>query len=108
MTYTYLTTDKLILIESYYHQDKKGTYVAKQLKRAKQTIYNVYKVFDEGLSALDYDRRYKNNKKNCIRRPISLSDDETEYIQKKVVQGWTPDVIVGRAEFPISCSISTL
>ena len=29
MTYTHLTTDELVLIESYYHQDKKGTYVAK-------------------------------------------------------------------------------
>lgn len=108
MTYTHLTTDELVLIESYYHQNKKGTYVAKQLKRAKQTIYTVYKAFDEGLSALDYYKRYKNNKKNCGRRPISLSDNETEYIKKKVVQGWTPDVIIGRAEFPISCSISTL
>ncbi|WP_258175494.1 hypothetical protein [Leuconostoc mesenteroides] len=25
-----------------------------------------------------------------------------------VVQGWTPDVIVGRAEFSISCSMRTL
>ncbi|WP_456300656.1 hypothetical protein [Vagococcus martis] len=46
MTYTHLTTDELVLIESYYRQNKKGTYVVKQLKREKQTIYNVYKAFD--------------------------------------------------------------
>ena len=74
MTYTHLTTDELVLIESYYHQDKKGTYVAKQLKRAKQTIYNVYKAFDEGLSALDYYKRYKNNKKNCGRRAVDIEN----------------------------------
>lgn len=108
MTYTHLTTDELVLIESYYHTHKKGIIVAKLLKRSKQTIYNVYKTFDDGLSALDYYKRYKNNKKKCGRRPISLPDDETEYIQKKVVQGWTPDVIIGRAEFPISCSVRTL
>jgi len=52
MTYTHLTTDEITLIESYYHQHKKGIYVAKQLKRAKQTIYNVYKAFDDGLPML--------------------------------------------------------
>jgi transposase, IS30 family len=33
---------------------------------------------------------------------------QLEEIQKRVVQGWTPDVIVGRAEFSISCSMRTL
>ncbi|BDP61109.1 hypothetical protein EfmJHP38_20470 [Enterococcus faecium] len=37
-----------------------------------------------------------------------LSSHESEYIQRKVVQGWTPDVIVGRAAFPISCSARTI
>ncbi|MGY3765228.1 IS30 family transposase, partial [Vagococcus vulneris] len=93
MIYTHLTTEELVLIESYYHQHQKVIVVAKHLKRSKQTIYNVYKAFDKGLSALDYYRNYKNNKKNCGRRPISLSDDEIDYIKKKVVQGWTPDTI---------------
>ncbi|APB30492.1 IS30 family transposase [Vagococcus teuberi] len=108
MTYIHLTTDELVLIESYYYQNKKGTYIAKQLKRAKQTIYTVYKAFDEGLAALNYYKRYKNNKKNCGRCPISLSDNETEYIKKKVVQGWTIDIIIGHAKFTISCSLSAL
>ena len=76
------------------------------MKRAKQTTYNVYKTFDEELSALDYYKRYNNNKKNRGKHPIYLSNDETEYIQKKIVQRWTPDVIIGRAEFPISFSIN--
>ncbi len=33
------------------------------------------------------------------------AEEQSEYIQRKVVQGWTPDVIVGRAAFPIRCSI---
>ena len=27
---------------------------------------------------------------------------------KKVAQGWAPDVLIGRAEFPIACSVRTL
>ncbi|MGS1235198.1 IS30 family transposase [Enterococcus faecium] len=37
-----------------------------------------------------------------------LPDEQQEYIQKKVVQGWAPDVLIGRAEFPIACSVRTL
>lgn len=108
MTYTHLTTDELVLIESYYYQTKKVTFVARQLKRSRQTIYNVYNALDDDLSILDYYQRYKTNKKKCGRRTVTLLDNQTEYIQKKVVQGWTPDVIIGRAEVPISCSVSTL
>ncbi|HAP9827727.1 TPA: IS30 family transposase, partial [Enterococcus faecium] len=31
-----------------------------------------------------------------------------EYVQKRVVQGWTPDVIVGRSEMKLDCSVRTL
>ena len=108
MTYTHLTTDELVLIESYYYQTKKVIFVAKRLKRSRQTIYNVYNALDDGLSILDYYQRYRTNKKNCGRRSTFLPDNEKEYIQKKVAQGWTPDVIVGRAELSISCSARTL
>ena len=108
MTYTHLTTDELVLIESYYHQSKKVEFVANTLKRSRQTIYNVYNALKEGLTIFDYYQRYKSNKKKCGRRPVSLPDNEIKYIRKKVIQGWTPDVIIGRAEFTISCSVRTL
>lgn len=108
MTYTHLTTDELVLIESYHTIPKPVLQVAKILKRSRQTIYNVYEAMDNGLSALDYYKKYKQNKKKCGRRPISLPESETEYIQKMVVQGWNPDVIIGRGEIPISCSVRTL
>ena len=54
MTYIHLTTDELVLIESYYHQAKKVKHVADTLKRSRQTIYNVYNALNEGLSILDY------------------------------------------------------
>ena len=108
MTYTHLTTDELVLIESYHKISKPVLQVAKILNRSRQTIYNVYTALNNGLSVFEYYKKYKQNKRKCGRRPISLSDNETEYIQKKVAQGWTPDVIIGRAEFPISCSVRTL
>lgn len=53
-------------------------------------------------------KQYKENKKRCGRHPITLPNDQQEYIQKMAAQGWTPDVIIGRAERFIACSLRTL
>lgn len=108
MTYTYLTTDELVLIEFYHKISKPLLQVAKILNRSRQTIYNVYTALNNGISAFKYYKKYKQNKRKCGRHSISLSDNETKYIQKKVAQGLTLDVIISRAEFPISCSVRTL
>ncbi|BDP87843.1 hypothetical protein EfmAA818_14390 [Enterococcus faecium] len=42
MTYTHLTPNELVMIEAYFHQETPVAIVAKQLKRGRQTIYNVY------------------------------------------------------------------
>ncbi len=42
MTYTHLTLNELVMIEAYFHQETPVAIVAKQLKRGRQTIYNVY------------------------------------------------------------------
>jgi IS30 family transposase len=108
MTYTHLTSNKLAMIEAYYNNHQSVAKTAVLLNRSRQTIHKVYQFFKTGHNALDYFNQYKKNKTRCGRRPIVLSDKQTEYIQKRVVQGWTPDVIVGRAEFSISCSMRTL
>ncbi|EUJ37756.1 transposase / integrase, partial [Brochothrix campestris FSL F6-1037] len=64
----------------------------------KTTIDNVYNFFKKGSSASDYYQKYKENKTYCGRRPIILSTDQQTYIQKMTAKGWTPDVIIGRAE----------
>ena len=108
MTYTHLTTDELVMIEAYYHQNTPVTRIAERLGRARQTIYNVIKFLKAGHTALDYYAQYKKNKKRCGRRKIVLPKKQVTYIQDKVAQGWTPDVIIGRAEEPIDCSARTL
>ncbi|AGY82491.1 integrase [Carnobacterium inhibens subsp. gilichinskyi] len=62
----------------------------------------------EGHTALEYYQQYKENKTCCGRRKLVLPLEQEEYIKEKVAQGWTPDVIVGRKEMPISCSMRTL
>src|SRR5699024_2994081 len=52
--------------------------------------------------------QYKENKSKCGRKKIQLTPSEKDYIKEKVHEGWTPDVIIGRKERPISCSMRTL
>lgn len=95
MTYIHLTTDELMMIESYHYQNIPVAIIAKQMKRFRQPIYNVIKFLKLGHTALDFYTQYKKNQKRCGRRKMILPTKQMVYIQDKVVQGWTPDVIVG-------------
>ena len=104
----HLTPTELVMIEAYFNQSQPVSKVANLLQRSRQTIYKVYHFLKSGGSSMSYYKQYKKNKRNCGRHPIMLSDEQQEYIQKKVAQGWAPDVFIGRAEFPIACSVRTL
>lgn len=108
MTYTHLSTDELVIIESYFHQNVSISKISRLIGRARQTVHNVVAILKSGHTALDYYSRYKANKKRCGRRPTVLSAAQQAYVKEKVVQGWTPDVMVGRQEHPINCSVRTL
>lgn len=108
MTYTHLTTDELVIIESYFKNNQSVAKTAQCLGRARQMIHNVYQFLKTGATILNYYQQYKENKKRCGRRSIALPEEQKEYVQKRVVQGWTPDVIVGRSEMKLDCSVRTL
>ena len=59
MTYTHLTPNELVMIEAYFHQETPVAIVAKQLKRGRQTIYNVYNFLKCGGTAIEYFEQYK-------------------------------------------------
>ncbi|BDP83884.1 IS30 family transposase [Enterococcus faecium] len=108
MTYTHLTPNELVMIEAYFHQETPVAIVAKQLKRGRQTIYNVYNFLKCGGTALEYFEQYKENKRRCGRTEIIFPAEENlpGPLVKRLRQ--TPDVIIGRAERTFSCSVSTL
>ncbi|STD76164.1 Integrase core domain protein [Enterococcus faecium] len=60
MTYTHLTPNELVMIEAYLHQETPVAIVAKQLKRGRQTIYNVYNfsnVVEQHLNTLNNTKK---------------------------------------------------
>jgi len=108
MTYTHLTTKELVWIEAYFHTDQSVTVASNALNRSRQTIYNVYNFLKQGKTIHDFYQNYKENKGRCGRQPIHLPIEQIEYVETMVKKGWTPDVIIGRSEVPISCSARTL
>ncbi|SIO24098.1 Transposase and inactivated derivatives, IS30 family [Carnobacterium alterfunditum] len=96
------------MIESYYHKNISVAKIAIYLNRTRTPIYTVINFLKEGHTALEYYQQYKENKKRCGRHRIVLPKKQQAYIKDKVAQGWTPDVIIGRAEEPIKCSVRTL
>lgn len=104
MTYTHLSTDELVIIESYFHQNASVSKISEQIGRARQTVHNVVTFLKDGHTALDFYKRYKANNQHCDRKQTVLSNDQRAYVAEKVAQGWTPDVIVGRREQPINCN----
>lgn len=108
MSYTHLTKTELVFIEEYYHFGLNGRKIAERLKRGHETIYRILRQLAKGLTAFEIHLQYQVNKGNCGRRKIKLPDSEVQYINEKVQEDWTPDVIIGRKEEPISCSMRTL
>ena len=108
MTYTYLAPNELVMIETYFHQETRVAIVAKQLKRGRQVIHNVYNFLKHGGTAFEYLEQYKENKRRCGRTEIIFPAEEKEYITERASEDWTPDVIIGRAERTFSCSVSPL
>ena len=95
MTYTHLTTNEPVMIETYYQEALKVSDIATSLGRSKQTIYNVINYLKEGNSAYDYYERYKINKKRCGRNKTNLTQSENKFIQTHLEQNWSLDIIKG-------------
>lgn len=108
MAYTPLTMDELGWIETYHEIGLSASKIADNLGRSKQPICNVIHFLKEGKTIQEYLARYKENKKKCGAKKKAFTPKQVTYIKEKVVAGWTPDVIIGRGETDIGCSMRTL
>ncbi len=77
----------------------------------KDKAYRYYKLFKEGLSALEIYQQYKKNKSKCGRKKILLSEEKLENIDKLLDNDWSLDSISGRDQLLKAverCSTKTL
>ena len=68
----------------------------------------VYRYLNCGNTITQYYEQYKVNKSHNGRQPATLPSNQVKYIRQKVGLGWTPDIIIGRGEVNIDCSMRTL
>lgn len=108
MAYTHLTTDELVWIESYHKASLRPVDIAQKLNRSLQTIYNVINFLKNQGTVIEYYERYQANKKRCGAKKKQFTEEQVCYVKEKVDLGWTPDVIIGRNEMPLNCSVKTL
>lgn len=108
MAYTHLTMDELGWIETYYEIGFSASKISEKLGRSKQPICNVINFIKKGRTVQEYFSRYKENKKKCGAKKKTFTTDQVTYIKEKVAASWTPDVIVGRGEIQLGCSMRTL
>ncbi|MDN6345353.1 MAG: IS30 family transposase, partial [Tetragenococcus koreensis] len=108
MAYTHLTMKELSWIETYFDTGLKPYKIAKKIGRSNQPVYNVITFLKEGGTIIEYFDQYKQNKSKCGAKKKTFTKKQTQYIQDKVSEGWTPDVIIGRGEKDLGCSMSTL
>src|SRR5699024_1389616 len=107
MSYTHLTKTEIIFIEEYHKFNLSGREIAEKRKRGHEAVYRVSRTLNKGWSAIDVYRQYKKNKARCGRKQIQLPPSEKNYVKEEVLDGWTPDVIIGRKDEPVSCSMRT-
>jgi len=108
MAYTHLTKKELGWIETYYEIGLKPYQIAKKIGRSNQPVYNVVNFLKKGGTASKYFDRYKQNKSKCGAKKKTFTSRQTQYIKSRVADGWTPDVIIGRGEINLDCSVGTL
>lgn len=96
MTYKQLNMDEVTMIHLYLTKHAKVSLVATTLARSRQTVHNLFHVFDEDQSPLDYWRNYQHHKAKCGRKRKVLLANESKYINQCIDKGWTPDTIIGK------------
>src|SRR5699024_3279057 len=108
MAYTHLTMKELGWIETYFEIELPVQKIAQKIERSRQTVYNVVNYLKSGGSIQEYFDRYKANKKKCGAKKKELLPHQVTYVKDKIKAGWTPDVIIGRNEMDLGCSVKTL
>ena len=98
MAYTHITMKELGWIEVYHQLGLNPSKIAKKLGRSNQPIYNVVYFLKGGGTIVEYLNRYKRNKSKCGAKKKTFTKKQVEYIEERVADGWTPDVIIGRNE----------
>lgn len=96
MSYHHININQLTNIESNYYLGINARECARRMKIGKDKVYTYYRLLKKGFSVEEIYFNYKQNKKRCGRKEITLSQQKIQEIHDLLDQGWSLDAIAGR------------
>ena len=96
MSYHHININQLTNIESNYYLGVNARECARRMKIGKDKVYNYYRLLKKGFTVEEIYSTYKENKKRCGRKEITLSQQKVQEIHELLGQGWSLDAIAGR------------
>ena len=96
MSYHHININQLTNIESNYYLGVNARECARRMKIGKDKVYTYYRLLKKGFSVEEIYFNYKQNKKRCGRKEITLSQQKVQEIHELLDQGWSLDAIAGR------------
>lgn len=86
MTYTHLTTNELVMIEAYHHQNISVAIIAERLKRSRQPIYNVINFLKQGNQRLITTNATKKTKSVAVDKKSFYLMRNKNTLKKKLLK----------------------
>lgn len=96
MSYHHININQLTNIEANYYLGINARECARRMKIGKDKVYNYYRLLKKGFTVEEIYSTYKENKKRCGRKEITLSQQKVQEIHELLDQGWSLDAIAGR------------
>lgn len=96
MSYHHININHLTNIELNYYLGINARECARRMKIGKYKVYKYYRLLNKGFSVEEIYFNYKQNKKRCGRKEISLSQQKIQEIHDLLDQGWSLDAMAGR------------
>lgn len=91
-----ININQLTNIQSTYYLRIHARECARRMKIGKDKAYTYYRLFQKGLSVEEIYAQYKQNKRHCGRKPLTLSKRKLDSIHDALDQGWSLDAMAGR------------
>ena len=96
MSYHHINIHQLKNIESNYYLGINARECVRRMKIGKDTVYTYYRLLKKGFTVEEIYSNYRQNKKRCGRKEITLSQQKIQEIHDLLDQGWSLDAIAGR------------
>ena len=96
MSHQHITINQLTNIKANDYLNLNAREYARRMKIGKDKAYAYDCLFQRGLSVEEFYSQYKQNKRHCGRKPVTISKQKLDSIHDALDQGWSVEAIARR------------